>query len=120
MLETEIVKLINAVEKLTDAMDALTIEVCARRVISDGGEPPEIEKAPKQSKLKVVETEQPKNQDEAPKVTDQEVKDATLAKARDGFQVEIRALMAQFGVKKRQELKEDDYPKFLEALGKIH
>jgi len=66
-----------------------------------------------------AKTEVPKNQDEAPKVTDQQVKDATLAKARDGFQVEIRALMAQFGAKKRQELNEDDYPKFLEALGKI-
>ena len=119
MLETEIVKLINAVEKLTDAMDALTIEVCARRVISDGGEYPESENAPKQSKLKVVETEAPKNQDEAKTVTLQDLKDATLAKSRDGFKAEIRLILAMFNVKKIHELDEADYGKYIEALGKI-
>ena len=99
MLETEIVKLREAIEALTAKLVSAEIEV------------------PKNQDE--AKTEVPKNQDEAPKVTDQQVKDATLAKARDGFQIEIRALLAEFGAKKRQELNEDDYPKFLEALGKI-
>jgi len=119
MLETEIVKLINAVEKLTNAMDALTVEVCTRRVVSEGGELPEIEVAPKEPKLKVVETEVPKNQDAASGPTFQDVKDATLAKSREGFRNEVRALLYEMGVEKIQEINEADYAEYLTSLGKI-
>ena len=110
MLETEIVKLREAIEALTAKLVSAEIEVPKNQDEAKTEVPKNQDEA---------EIEVPKNQDEAPKVTDQQVKDATLAKARDGFQIEIRALLAEFGAKKRQELNEDDYPKFLEALGKI-
>lgn len=98
MLETEIVKLREAIEALTAKIGT----------------------APTETTTPEAEKEQPKNQDEGKNtVTLQDVKDVTLAKSRDGFKAEIRALLAEFGVKKIQELNEDDYPKFLEAVGKI-
>lgn len=98
MLETEIVKLREAIEALTAKIGT----------------------APTETTTPEAEKEQPKNQDEGKNtVTLQDVKDVTLAKSRDGFKAEIRGLLSQFGVKKIQELNEDDYPKFLEAVGKI-
>lgn len=100
MLETEIVKLREAIEVLTAKLGTAEIEV------------------PKNQDE--AKTEVPKNQDEGKSVTLQDVKDATLAKSRDGFKAEIRGLLSQFNVKKIQELDEADYGKYIEAVGKIH
>lgn len=98
MLETEIVKLREAIEALTAKISA----------------PQEKSPAPE------AETEVPKNQDDSKNtVTLQDVKDVTLAKSRDGFKAEIRGLLSQFGVKKIQELDAADYGKYIEAVGKI-
>ena len=98
MLETEIVK-------LREAIEALTVKISAQQVENTT---PEAEK------------EHPKNQDEGKNtVTLQDVKGVTLAKSRDGFKAEIRGLLSQFGVKKIQELDAADYGKYIEALGKI-
>lgn len=97
MLETEIVK-------LREAIEALTAKIAT---------------APTQTTTPEAEKEQPKNQDEGKSVTLQDVKDATLAKSRDGFKAEIRGLLAQFDVKKIQELDVADYAKYIEAVGKI-
>lgn len=98
MLETEIVKLREAIEALTAKIGT----------------------APAQTTTPEAEKEQPKNQDEGKNtVTLQDVKDVTLAKSRDGFKAEIRGLLSQFGVKKIQELDAADYGKYIEAVGKI-
>lgn len=98
MLETEIVKLREAIEALTAKIGT----------------------APTETTTPEAEKEQPKNQDEGKNtVTLQDVKDVTLAKSRDGFKAEIRGLLSQFGVKKIQELDAADYEKYIEAVGKI-
>ncbi len=86
MLEVEIVKLREAVEALTAALEKNPVTAAS---------PPTVKEVPKN------QDEPPKNQDG---VTIEAIKDAALKASRAGHKAAIRAKLAELGASKLQDL----------------
>jgi len=93
MLEVEIVKLREAVEALTAALEKNPVAAAST---------PTVKEVPKN------QDEPPKNQDEPPKnqdgVTIEAIKDAALKASRAGHKATIRAKLAELGASKLQDI----------------
>lgn len=98
MLETEIVKLREAIEALTAALGNTNVQTPTNEISLE-------DKPVEKQAEKPVEPAPSENSSDA--VSEQDIKDATLSASRAGHKDAIREKLSELGVSKIQELKGD-------------